>query len=628
MIEQGVDEAPGTVPIAPSGHRRPLSAHVFSRIAGVSTISVVILASILAWLDLRDTQRELIERRAGRASIVASAIDGFLTGHERAVSLVADLSPADSEGRQRAIDTLRVTHPDILTALVADAGGAIVAASPAPPQGSPAIVGQSVADRDYFRETMKSGASFVSGAFLGRGFGSDPIVAIAAPLRGGGPTPDGIVEASINLRRLESFKSLTRGLKDTALVVADPAGMVVFSTLGDFPALSDLSARTDLRIAAGNPEEVDFVDAGRRAWSVASARSNRGWRVYVLQDTVVARQKIRQQIAVTALLVALLAIVSFIAASAVATRITEPLERLAQSVRSMRGGEAAANVPLPHPNAPVEVAELFDDVREMAERVVASRLNLEQTNRQLEETLDLARAGSRTKTAFLAKMSHELRTPLNAVIGFSSILEQRLASDDKGLALARRAHAAGSGMLHMIEELLEIARVESGQTELSPSDASLAEITAEAVRAAGDAHPGAVDRIALVSADEQAVRVDTGHFVKAVSNVAAAALELTATVVRVTARLEPDEGCRWIVVHCTIREAVDRETLASLLDPFWQGETGTGAVKFGATRLGLALAHRYAEIMGGHLDVRTTADETLFAIRIPDESAERAIQPS
>jgi signal transduction histidine kinase len=608
--------------------RKPLSSHVFARLVSVSTLSVVVLAAMLGWLQRRDTQRELRERRAGRAGIVARAVDDYLLSHERAVTAVAELAPDDIAGEQRFIDTLRATHPDILTALVADRSGAIVVASLPPGQATRSIVGLSVADREYFHAAMTTGKPFVSKALLGRGFGSDPIVAIAAPIPGGEAGPRGIVEASLNLKRLESFKSLVRGLQSTVVVITDPDGTVVFSQLADFPALSKMSAHPQLAEVASAPAEMEYVDSTKNSWAVATAHTRRGWHIYILQDAGVARRRVAGQLLVTALLVGLLAFVSLVASTRVARRVTMPLEQLAGAVRSMRGGEAPANVPLPHPKAPVEVAELFDDVREMAERVHASRRNLELTNRQLGEMLDLARAGSRTKTAFLAKMSHELRTPLNAVIGFNAILEQRLAGDAKGVELAQRARSAGSGMLHMIEELLEIARVESGQTELNVSDASLAAIATEGVRASGEAHPGAVDRIALVAIDDCGVRVDAEHLAKAIASVASAASELTAATVRVEARVEAGPGLSWIVVQCTIREQVDRETLTALLDPFWQGESGSGAVKFGATRLGLALAHRYAEIMGGELGIRTAPGETVFTIRVPDGDKERGIQPS
>lgn len=627
VSDDGTESGRAAEPVTTTGRHR-LSAQVYARIVVASTLAVIALGSVLSWHQTRDANEELAERRATRAAIVARAIDGFIASHERTVSTVAGIAPRDPAGLQRAIETFRATHPDILTALATDPAGSIVAASPDASAGAPRVLGQSVADRDYFRAAMKSGTPYVSGAFLGRGFGNEPIVAIAAPIPGPDGLPDGIVEASLNLRRLESFTSLVRGLAGTRLLIVDPAGSVVYSSHPQFRALTEIASHGAVRDAAEGATTRAFADADGKRWSVASSRSERGWVVYVLQDTAVARRRMAGQLAITALFVALIAVAALAIARRFASLVTRPLETLAGTVRSMRGGEEPARMPPLDPKAPVEVAELFDDVREMAARVHASRRNLEQSNRQLEETLDLARAGSRTKTAFLAKMSHELRTPLNAIIGFSAILEQRLAGDDKGRELACRAHAAGEGMLHMIDELLEIARVESGQAELNPVDAHLAAIMLEGVRAAGEAHPGTVDRIALVRADDRSVRVDREHFAKAVSNVAAAASELTAASVRVEAHVEPSDDGGWIVATCTIREAVDRDTLGSLVDPFWQGETGTGAVKFGSTRLGLALAHRYAEIMGGNLDVRSAGEETIFTIRVPDGRSTPDAQPS
>lgn len=222
-------------------------------------------------------RRDAAERLAAYATVTSASLDQFMEDHLAAVALVADLHPGDTEQWPYHLAAVRTRHPELLTALVTDAEGWLIAAEPS--SRMPAVARLNVADRDYFLEPRRTLEPFVSNAFRGRGLGDDALVAVSAPLLRDGRF-HGVVEGSI------AVESFTRALGDAfvarghELLLLDRADRVIYATPGfGLGFLDRVDAGRKFGPAAGVDRAVVraklFPDGGDGL--VARAGMSTGW---------------------------------------------------------------------------------------------------------------------------------------------------------------------------------------------------------------------------------------------------------------------------------------------------------------------------------------------------------------
>jgi PAS domain S-box-containing protein len=224
---------------------------------------------------------------------------------------------------------------------------------------------------------------------------------------------------------------------------------------------------------------------------------------------------------------------------------------------------------------------------------------------------DEAEAANKAKSDFLANMSHELRTPLNSVIGFTNILlknkDGRLNEKDTGFL--QRVLSNGKHLLALINEVLDLAKVEAGRMELIIEDVDLAHLCVETVQqleGQAKTKEGAVQLVTDVPAEVAMVQTDSAKLKQVIINLVGNALKFT-EVGSVTVRLETaaDGVTPTAIAVVDTGIGIPEDRLEAIFQAFQQAEAGTSR-KYGGTGLGLALSRSICLLMGYDLIVEST----------------------
>jgi signal transduction histidine kinase/CheY-like chemotaxis protein len=295
-----------------------------------------------------------------------------------------------------------------------------------------------------------------------------------------------------------------------------------------------------------------------------------------------------------------------------------------------RGASAVAVVPLVGPDAPerlVLVAGPFtpafgtDELSRVQQFMTAVTAGLDR--QRLVEDLKSANAqlkeASEHKSVFLANMSHELRTPLNAIIGFSELMldarEEQFDQPTQKRFLSQ-VHTSGKHLLGLINDILDLSKVEAGQMELRPQTV---EIELAVAQVLSTIEPLAIQKkIKLESAIKGAgeVTADPGKLKQMLLNLVSNAIKFTPDggTVTVTSRREPS------AVEISVTDTgigIPKEDQKRIFREFQQLDTGPGRREQG-TGLGLALTRRFALLHGGDVTVQSEAGRgSIFTLRLP-----------
>ncbi len=254
--------------------------------------------------------------------------------------------------------------------------------------------------------------------------------------------------------------------------------------------------------------------------------------------------------------------------------------------------------------------------------LVAAKQQAERAAEAANHAMFEAEAANRAKTEFLANMSHELRTPLNAIIGFSEIINSeilgKIEGDSRYVEYARDINDAGTHLLGVINDILDIAKIEAGQLELEPRHTDAVEILAICEKMlAPQAIEAELTLVHSYGAMLPQIWVDEQKFKQIVINLLSNAIKFTPSggQVSLTASRTSDGGVEIVVADTGI--GIASENIDRALAPFQQidnaycrGHEGTG--------LGLPISKALMEMHAGKLMLNSELGEgTTVTLRFP-----------
>jgi signal transduction histidine kinase len=255
-------------------------------------------------------------------------------------------------------------------------------------------------------------------------------------------------------------------------------------------------------------------------------------------------------------------------------------------------------------------------------REFSLRFELDQNRRQLEETNQKLLELDQIKSRFFANISHELRTPLTLLLAPLESLLQRFQLDAETKELLRTMHSNGMRLLKLINDLLDLVRLESGRMEIKREPLEVGEFVKGLASAARQVAEDKRLRLEThVDAALGTVLADRDKLEKIVLNLTFNALKFTPSGGRVELRAEK-QGEEFVLMVEDTGMGISEKNLPHVFDRFWQAD-GSSKRKFQGVGIGLALVKELVEIQGGKVAVQSQAGKgTKFTVRLPYEPAE------
>ena len=269
----------------------------------------------------------------------------------------------------------------------------------------------------------------------------------------------------------------------------------------------------------------------------------------------------------------------------------------------------------------IQNARLFDTLRKRERDILL-------INQQLAEARDVAVRADQAKSAFLARVSHELRTPLNAILGYAEMLqEDAIGPENDGTRTdLGRIHAAGKHLLRLIDDLLDLARIEAGKATLRPETFAIRQLVREVADLVRPSAENAGNRLTIEVTDiVSAMQADQTKVRQILLNLLGNAVKFTQKgVITLAVDVEPsyaDEA----LPHAVFRVqdtgmGMSHDQMERLFEAFYQVQSTEGAMDRTptGTGLGLAISRNLCRLMGGEIAVESVPGfGTMFTVRLP-----------
>lgn len=344
-----------------------------------------------------------------------------------------------------------------------------------------------------------------------------------------------------------------------------------------------------------------------------------------------------------AILMATAIVTSFLAMLAAYAIVRYIIVKPVQHLKDVSDEIARGNLNL---RAEISTGDEFEELSHAFNRMLRHMMTVNDELRQLNDSLDgkidqLAQANmelfnnNKVKDDFLATISHELRTPLNSILGFSDILQGAANLDDRQKRYVQNIQTSGQSLMVQINDLLDLAKIESGKMQLHPGEVQLADILDLQVQQIMPlADRKNIDlRIETNSQTLPLLNQDRSKISQILQNLLSNAIKFTPEGgrVRVASRQIDSEFVEFSVEDTGI--GIPLQEQEHIFEKFRQGSTVLGGrdhVKreYEGTGLGLSIVRELARLMGGDVSLRSEFGKgSLFSVRLPVAVPEKKLEP-
>jgi signal transduction histidine kinase len=483
---------------------------------------------------------------------------------------------------------------------------------------NPSLASGFAGDREWFQQAVTTRKPYLGVPMISRG-SKQPVLPYVIPIFDRNQELQAVLLGGISITALSDAITKFQSGPGVRVSIADSRrGGMILAHRDPERVLQPVSRRNEAGVRMSRRERgaMETTDTdGNRVLAAFAPVPNLPWGVLIMQPNENAFAPVRASLNKSQFWTSILLLITATVAGWLALRVTRPLVHLRQATTALAEGRRTAPINMTRQDELGDLGRAFDH---MAAALAERTGQLETANEDLAEQNRRIQQADRLKSEFLANMSHELRTPLNAIIGFAEIMHDGkvgpMSSQHKeylGDVLTSARH-----LLQLINDILDLSKVEAGKMEFRPTRVNLALVVQEAraiVRAMA-----AKKRINLRSEIDPSlcdIETDPRSLKQILYNYLSNALKFTPEGGVVTVRAKPEALEQFRIEVEDNGIGIPAEDQQRLFVEFQQLDASTGK-KYSGTGLGLALTKKIVEAQGGRVGVNSApgAGSVFYAV--------------
>jgi two-component system, NtrC family, sensor kinase len=611
-----------------------MKGSLFRKYAAVMMLLVGVALGVAGALEMifgyRESRGQIDLRQGVEARAAAARIEQYLQGIERQVRDVSNLPWAsgalNARDRRDEYQRLLKLVPAIAEIRSADAKGSErikVSRVDIDEMNS----GKSIEKDDTFRKARQTGVNYSAIYFKD---GSEPYLTLGVRDGGNHAGADGWVTlVELNLKFVgDVVRDIRFGSQGQAFVIDNVNHLVAHpninyvlrkTDMSPLPQVQALHAQINSATAA-KPNSITGTSLdGIKVLTTYAPIGVAGWWIFVEQPVSEAFGSVYFALVRTGFMF-LFGIGFALAASyALARRLSRPILAVQHGAAQIGAGDLATRISVKTGD---EVEALAEEFNRMAAQLQDYTTGLERKVAEKTAQLELA---NRHKSEFLANMSHELRTPLNAVIGFSDVLRERMFGplNDKQAEYVKDINASGQHLLSLINDILDLSKIEAGHMDIAPAPFSLHAALENALTLVRErAARQRLELVLEVEPEIETIVADERKIKQVLINLLSNAVKFTPPggTITIHARRRDD------VLAITVSDSgmgIAKDDQATIFEEFKQLKS-TGSAKHEGTGLGLSIAKRMIELHGGTISVHSELGAgSAFTFTLPNQPWEK-----
>jgi signal transduction histidine kinase len=503
--------------------------------------------------------------------------------------------------------------------------------------------------QEWYQGPKNSRALFFTEPYFDEGAGNANMVSLTVPVIGKNHEFLGVAGADLSLEQIRRMVSgihirlhmdatsekpndqIAYLVSRSGRIIAHPEPTLMLRK--DFPgaALSTLPAGKE--IAQQAEGFATFTTGGRAMRAYWATAPLAKWKLVLIVPEATILEPV-VQMAWQTLQVGLGGVIlAVLIATVVARRFSRPVLRLRAASSALQEGEFKSLELADLSHRADELGDLARTFETMAERIKMRELELADMNLNLESTVaqrtselaqavKLAESANRTKSAFLANMSHELRTPMNAIIGYSEMLAEEAEEfgQEGFLPDLKKIQAAGKHLLELINDVLDLSKIESGKMTIYCENIEIATMVRDIESTMQPAMQKNGNTLTVEMPDDiGSMQSDLTKIRQTLFNILGNAAKFTqAGQIKLTVGAHTKRRRQFITFAISdTGVGMKPNQLERLFEPFTQADEST-IRKYGGTGLGLAISRRFCRMLGGDIEAQSKPRKgSTFTVTLP-----------